>query len=270
MKKYNEMMDIFKENKVINWHEHVWFDDNGVFDRPRLDRMVEAAYETNMDKLVCSLPILEPKVPPELFKKCNDTIYQAMKLYPDMIMGFAFVNPGYVKEAEYEIDRCINELGMIGVKIYNQYLISDPVVSNVIEKCAKLDIPLLEHAAKLCFEQYKQPSTSNGEHFAIVAKRYPDSVIIRAHIGGGGDWQWTLKSIKNYPNIFIDISGSVCDEGMIEGAVKAFGVERILFGTDMSFSSSIGKLVGAKISKEDKIEILNNKRFEKYLSRGVK
>ncbi len=57
---------------------------------------------------------------------------------------------------------------------------------------------------------------------------------------------------------------------MIEGAIKAFGAKRILFGTDMSFSSSIGKLLGAKISKEDKIEILNNKRFEKYLVRGVK
>ena len=158
---------------------------------------------------------------------------------------------------------------MTGIKLYNQFLISDPVVSKVIEKCIRLDIPVLEHAAKLSHGQELQPYTSHGTHFAITAERYPEAVLVRAHIGGGGDWQWCLKSIREYPNIFIDISGSVCDEGMIEGAVASFGSKRILFGTDMSFSSSIGKLTGANISWDDKIEILNNKRFAKYLNRGM-
>ena len=30
-----------------------------------------------------------------------------------------------MKESLYEIDRCIKELGMTGIKLYNQYFISD-------------------------------------------------------------------------------------------------------------------------------------------------
>lgn len=264
----DELMNLFRDNTVINWHEHVWFDANGELDYARLEKTVEAANSTYMNKIVCSLPVLKSDVPPELFKKCNNIVHKAMKMYPGIIEGMAFVNPGYEEESLEEIDRCINDLGMIGIKLYNQFLISNPIVNKIIEKSIKLDIPILEHAAKLSHGQELQPFTSHGTHFAITAKRYPEAVIIRAHIGGGGDWQWCLKSIAPFPNIFIDISGSVCDEGMIEGAVKAFSAKRILFGTDMSFSSSIGKITGARISLEDKLEILNNTRFSRYLNRG--
>lgn len=140
---FSEKMNLFKYNTVINWHEHVWFDENGEMDRPRLDMIVRAARETHMDKLVCSLPILEPEVSPELFKKCNDAVYEAMRLYPDLIEGMAFVNPGYQKESLEEIDRCINGLGMVGIKLYNQFLISDPVVNTIIEKVSVLMYPSL-------------------------------------------------------------------------------------------------------------------------------
>lgn len=54
-------------------------------------------------------------------------------------------------------------------------------------------------------------------------------------------------------------------EEIIEEATSYLGSKRLLFGTDMSFSSSIGKMLGANISYKDKVEILNNKKFERYL-----
>jgi hypothetical protein len=44
----------------------------------------------------------------------------------------------------------------------------------------------------------------------------------------------------------------------------------VLFGTDGSFSQGIGKLLAANISEKDKIEILNNTKFSRYLERGAK
>lgn len=258
-------MDLFKNNTVINWHDHVWLNEKGELDESRCELTVKAAYDTYMDLIVSSLPILGGNPTPEEFKHCNNIQYEATRRYPKMMKGMAFVNPGYVKESLDEIDRCINEFGFIGIKLYNQYHISNPVVRDVIEKCIKLDIPILEHAAKLNFEPELQPFTSNGEHFAKVATMYPEGVFIHAHIGGGGDWQWTLKAIEKFPNIYLDISGSVCDEGIIEEATSYLGSKRLLFGTDMSFSSSIGKMLGANISYNDKVEILNNKKFERYL-----
>lgn len=156
-----------------------------------------------------------------------------------------------------------------GIKLYNQYFISDPVVRPVIEKCIELDIPILSHAGKLNTVPNPQPTISDGTHFAEAARNYPEAVFVYGHIGGGGDWQWSLKAIADYPNVYADISGSVYDEGIIEQAVSYLGAGRLLFATDGSFSQGIGKLLGANISQEDKITILNNPAFARYLERGL-
>ncbi len=269
MKEIEQKMNLFKDNTVVNWHEHVWFDENGKLDIAHCERLVEAAHRTYTDTLVCSLPIMGGHPTHEDVVKCNDTLYEAMKRYPGIMKGMAFINPGYIRESLDEIDRCVNELGMIGVKLYNHYYISDPIVRDLIEKCIELDIPILEHAGKLNFMPESQPFISDGTHFAKVAKEYPEATIIHAHIGGGGDWQWCLKAIADCPNIYTDTSGSVCDEGLIEQVVDAMGAERILFGTDGSYSPGVGKMLGANIPEDDKIEILNNKKFERYLERGL-
>jgi len=264
-----EQMKLLEQNKVVNWHEHVRGDSREQLDVEQCDLLVESAKKTHMDVLVCSRPISGAGAEPGIIKAKNDTVAAAMRRHPGVIKGLAFVNPGYVKEALAEIDRCVNDLGMIGIKLYNQYFISDPVLRPVIEKCIELDIPILEHAGKLNLVPSPQPTISDGTHFAKVVKEYPEAVIIQAHIGGGGDWQWSLKAIADCPNIFTDISGSVYDEGLIEQTVKYLGADRVLFGTDGSFSQSIGKFLGAKITEQDKITILNNPRFARYLERGA-
>lgn len=260
-------LELFAHNKVVNWHEHVWLDKDGNLDQKRLEEVVTMARATHTDVLVCSNPVLAFDCGPELFCHCNDTVYQAMQQYPGFIQGMCFVNPGYIEEALAEIDRCVTQLGFIGVKLYNHYYISDPAVEPVIKKCRELDIPILEHACKLNFYQEYQPFASHGTHFAKVARKFPDVTFIHAHISGGGDWQWSLKAIAPYPNVFTDISGSVCDEGLVEETVRMLGAERVLYGTDMSYSACTGKMLAADIPEEDKTTILNNPRFAKYLER---
>jgi len=89
-----------------------------------------------------------------------------------------------------------------------------------------------------------------------------------AHISGGGDWNWEMKCLKDCKNVFTDISGSVIEAPLVEETVAVFGAERVLFGTDGSFSAGIGKVCGANLTKEQKLTILNNPRFERYLKRG--
>ncbi|MGI6562454.1 MAG: amidohydrolase family protein [Clostridia bacterium] len=264
-----EQLKLFECNKVVNWHEHVRDNNRGQLDEEQCDFLVEAAKRAYMDVLVVSRPISGGSPTPEMFRAKNNVVAAAMKRYPQIIKGMAYVNPGYMKESLYEIDRCIKELGMTGIKLYNQYFISDPVVRPVIEKCIELDIPILSHAGKLNTVPNPQPTISDGTHFAEAARNYPEAVFVYGHIGGGGDWQWSLKAIADYPNVYADISGSVYDEGIIEQAVSYLGAGRLLFATDGSFSQGIGKLLGANISQEDKITILNNPAFARYLERGL-
>ena len=271
MKEFDKKMMIFKDNKVVNWHEHVYFKpDTRNLDEKACDDLVELARLTYMDCIVCSLPLPGGIPKPDVVKECNNTVAAAMKRHPGIIRGMAFINPGYTKEALDEIDRCINELGMIGIKLYNHYFISDPVVRPIIEKSIKLDIPILQHAGKLTVNPESQPFLSNGIHFSAAAKEYPEAVLVYGHIGGGGDWCWSLKAMADCPNVFTDISGSVHDMGLMEKTAELMGKDRMLFGTDGSFAPSIGKLLGAGIPDEDKIKILNNPKFERYLERGMR
>ncbi len=262
----SQQMRLFHDNPVVNWHEHVRESAPGVLDGD-CDLLVAAANAAGMDQLVCSIPFTDPYCPPEVFKRGNDVVVQAMRRHPSKILGMCFVNPGYCAQAVSEIQRCITMLGMVGVKLYHQYFIDEPVQFPIIEKCIELDVPILMHAGMVCDSASRrvEPRISNGTHFANIGKRYPKARFIMAHIGGGGDWQGSLKPIEDVPNVFIDMSGSVYDSPMIEEAVRILGADRILFGTDLSFSSCIGKMLGAKISDAQKRTILEGTAFLRYL-----
>lgn len=256
---------LFQNHFVVNWHEHVWLNNHLRLNEEQCDHLVQDAEMTNTDILVCSLPVLAQSVTPEEFIRCNNALALALRKYPDKMRGFAFVNPGYHRESLEEIRRCVEDLGMIGVKLYYQYRIDDPVMRDLLELCIRLDIPILMHAGKLNDHPETQPFISNGVHFAAVAREYPEARLIMAHIGGGGDWEWSLKAIADFPNIFTDISGSVCDNGMVEKAADLLGAGRLLFGTDGSYSAGVGKILGADLSDFDKVTILDNPALHRYL-----
>ena len=264
-------LKLFEDNLVINWHDHSdqrWFateEELKIFDESYYNRLVETVEKFHFDKTVISFLSMDDKCSVEKMKLANNINAEGIRRNPDKFVGLCFVNPGYQKEALYEIDRC-REMGFIGLKLYHQYKLNDPVLFPIIERCIELDMPILMHAGRLTADQYEpQPKLSQGEYFAEIAKRYPESNLIMAHITGGGDWHWQLKAIEKYDNIVLDMAGSVIDEPVIEECVKRIGAERVLFGTDFSASASVGKIIGADISEEDKKTILCGKRYKRFL-----
>lgn len=57
MNRIEEKMKVFKDNKVVNWHEHVWFNNEGELDVELCDKMVQNAHETYMDKALAHIAI---------------------------------------------------------------------------------------------------------------------------------------------------------------------------------------------------------------------
>ena len=130
MKNFQKKTDLLMNNKVVNWHEHVWFKP-GTRVKCRRLRSVSTICKRSRDGL-SGLFIANSRwhTRPDDIKHCNDTVAVAMKRHPKIIKGMAFINPGYTREALDEIDRCINELGMIGVKLYNHYFIRSNCKAN--------------------------------------------------------------------------------------------------------------------------------------------
>ena len=247
--------DPFTKGKVIDCHAHLNHHSRSTWEAD--DRkLIEAADKLGIDQLCCS--ILTPHRPAtaEGFRECNLWTAEGMRRFPGRVLGYCYVNPGYGREALDEIRRCIGDRGFIGIKLYNEYTCNEPVVFPIVELAIDLGVPILHHASHSHYFVEDQPRMSDGGHLAELARRYPDAMLICAHISGGGDWEWTIKALRHAPNVLLDTSGSVTDDGSVDMAVGVVGVDRVVFGCDSSMTAGVGKIRGANLSTQDKDKIL--------------
>ncbi|MBK9169606.1 MAG: amidohydrolase family protein [Bryobacterales bacterium] len=254
---------------VIDAHAHLyhrsrstWREDDG--------KLIDAADKLGIEQLCCS--ILPPSRPatPEAFRECNAWVADAMARFPGRILGYCHVNPGYTRESLEEIRRTVEDRGFIGIKIYNEYFANEPVLFPLVELAIQLRVPILHHAGHVSWLPGPQPRISDGGHLADLARRYPEALLICAHICGGGDWEWTLKALRPAKTVFLDTSGSVTDDGVIEAAVAHLGADRLLFACDSSLTASVGRLRGAQISGTDRAKILGGNMSRILARRGAR
>jgi predicted TIM-barrel fold metal-dependent hydrolase len=66
--------------------------------------------------------------------------------------------------------------------------------------------------------------------------------FLLAHIGGGGDWTHSLRAVAGLPNVLVDLSGSGVDVGMLECTLETVGVERMVWGADITIDTGWAKL----------------------------
>ncbi|MCC6442405.1 MAG: amidohydrolase family protein [Armatimonadetes bacterium] len=234
------------------------------------EQLIDAADRLGIEQLCCS--ILTPTRPATAdgFRECNRWAEEAMRRFPGRVLGYCYVNPGYQRESLEEIRRCIEDREFIGIKLYNEYACNEPVVWPVIELAIEMKVPVLEHAGHLHYPLPDQPRISDGGHLAELSARYPEAMLICAHVGGGGDWEWTIKALRNAPGVYLDTSGSVIDEGIVEMAARVLGTDRLLFGCDMSMAAGIGKLRGADLGREAKEDILGRNMERILMKRGAR
>jgi len=230
---------------IIDAHAHLGcMLDHGI--RVEDKEVVDEESRASIDKLCVSVLSVN-------FIEGNRHVLKAMKDYPTKILGYAYVNPQYGDEAVKELETCVRNYGMIGVKLHcnlGGYYIDSPIVFPVLERAVDLDVPLLIHASGL-------------NEIISLADFFPEAKIILAHMGAipcfNGDWINTILLAKKRDNLILDTTGSTVDAGMIETAVKIVGPERIVFGTDVPLLNpfvQIAKVRTARISEDDKELIL--------------
>jgi uncharacterized protein len=228
--------------RIIDTHVHITHGyDNP--DGPSTEAAaIEAADRFGIDTLVCMVMTPKPATP-DLFRRANDRTIACMERWGDRIWGWAYVNPGYLREALAEIERCRQFPNFVGIKLFDDYTLTNPVNFPVIERCLELGWGIVNNQARVASDVPNWPAhRTNAGYIAAVSRRYPEARLIADHVGGGGDWEWCCKVLADAPGVHLEISGSVYDEGMMELALRTVGVDRLLFATDSSIASSVGKL----------------------------
>lgn len=236
---------------VIDAHCHMgrWFN----FNIPMCDA---AGMVARMDRLGIRACVAahHSSIGPD-FGYGNDEVLQAMADFPGRIYGYATVNPNY-PEAEViaELDRCI-AAGMVGIKVHpdaHQCMVDDEKYRPVWEYADEHRLPLLSHTG------------TNGRNpikaFEKLAETYPNVTVILGHSGFGSEGaDQSIEAAQKFPNIYLEITGSVIVYGTLERMVDGLGAERVLFGTDLPFLDprpQLGRVAFAKISDDDKRRIL--------------
>lgn len=252
---------------VIDAHMHVRARSDGGLDESYCDRTIEAGDLFGIDVFCVSDLELNGPLRYEQFHRANERVREAMLRYPTRFRGYCFVNPADRKALD-EVTQRVQDEGFAGIKLYNQYRIDDPIQEPIIERAIAWGIPVLMHAGHCTDPESMtaQPWISDASHFAALARRYPDAILIEAHIGGGGDWEWALKHLREAPSVYLDTAGSVVDEWMIDRCVEELGVGRLLFATDMTIEGGIGKILDAGLDESQRAAILGG-NFASILAR---
>ena len=171
----------------------------------------------------------------------NDFSLALQRQHPDRIRGYACVNPNYTDHAVAEIARC-RTAGMIGIKLAASRRANDPLLDPVCEAAREHGLPILHHIWQGRQRDWPGQEASDGVELCKLARRHPEVSFILAHVGGGGDWRHTLAVVVPYRNVYLDLSGSGVDGGMLEACRKAAGVQRLLWGSDMTMETGWAKL----------------------------
>jgi predicted TIM-barrel fold metal-dependent hydrolase len=193
---------------------------------------------------------------PTEFQQENDEVLQALSHWHDRALGFVYLNPNFVEESLRELDRCVRDGPMVGVKLWVALRCNSEKLDPIVERATQLQAVVFQHT------WFKATGNLPGEStpldLAELAARHPTAQLICGHTGG--DWEQGIRAVRAFPNVTIGISGFDPTAGLLEMAVRELGADRIVYGSDAggrSFASQLGKVLGADISDEAKEKILS-------------
>ena len=171
----------------------------------------------------------------------NDAMCAITTAHADRVRWYVAVNPNDTGHALAEIDRCV-AAGAIGVKLAAARRADDSLLDPIAERAAASGLPILHHIWQHRRRHWPSQDASDGLDLARLAARHPTVNFILAHFGGGGDYRHTFSAVPDVPNIYLDLSGSGVDRGMLDDAYAAVGAGRLLWGADITLCTGLAKL----------------------------
>lgn len=145
----------------------------------------------------------------------NDELAAACRKYPDRFVGFAGIDPWKGQLAIRELERCVGELGLKGIKFHpgrQQFYPNDRRFYPLFETATSLGAPVLFHTGMMA----AGAGTPGGRGLRLdftrpvyldhLAADFPNLTIIAAH----PSWPWAdegLALARHKSNVFLDLSG---------------------------------------------------------------
>ncbi len=171
----------------------------------------------------------------------NEAMRALARQHPGLVRGYVAVNPNYREQAIAEIELGL-AAGMVGIKLAASRRASDQLLDPIAALAAERGVPVLHHVWQRRAREVPGQEISDALDLMELAARHPKARFILAHIGGGGDWAHSLRALADVRNVWVDLSGSGVDRGMLELCLERVGAERLLWGSDLTMDTGWAKL----------------------------
>lgn len=205
---------------------------------------------TNMEKNKVDVSIVQPGTAldlEEVVRQHNEIAALAKKM-PGRIYGMANPNPHLRADAyRKELERCVDTLGFVGVKLHPQAHAVNPSLSagkKVFETALDLEIPVMVH-------------TGDGIPWTLpsvlipIAMKYPELRIVMAHCGTAMFVSEAIIAANLCPNIYLEPSWLPSDA--TRNLCKTLGADRVMFGSDAgeNIATELAKFGSINLAKEE-------------------
>jgi len=196
-----------------------------------------------------------PSPSPEDLRRYNDECIEAIAPWHPRVLGFVYLDPSRVDSSLKELDRCVRDGPMVGVKLWVSRPCSETALDPIVRRAAELKVPVYQHTWLKAGGN--PPGESTPFDVMELAARHPRATLICGH--AGGDWELGIRAIRTAENVILELAGFDPTAGVVEMAVRELGPARIVAGSDTggrSFASQIAKVVGAHVPESTKRLIL--------------
>ena len=233
--------------ELIDMHGHV-----GRHQAPVSDRSAEGLIRV-MDRVGVSRIFLSHIQCEAMHARAgNDELMAMLRAYPDRLMGYVILFPSSASDVAAEMKRCLAG-GFTGLKVenVNGHSYVNPAYEGAFALANERRLPILLHTWGGVQNEFAE--------IRELTRRYPDSPFLLAHAGAVGSAERYIALAHERANIYLDLALSASPPGLVEQLVAGVGSGRVTFGSDCYFLSltySIGKVFGAQIPDEDKLNIL--------------
>ncbi len=194
---------------------------------------------------------------PRQVSSINNFIADSVAVSEGRFTGLGTLHPDS-EDMEADVNEIIS-LGLKGVKMHpdiQRIELDDPRMHKIYELCEGR-LAMLLHTGD-CRYDY-----SNPNRMIPILEKYPDLTVIGAHFGGWSIWEEATEKFVGYKNFYVDCSSSLyaITAETAKKLIMAYGVERVLFGTDYPLwtpESEIERFMQIDLTNEQREDILFN------------
>jgi len=215
--------------------------------------------------------LLSTATVPQQVRHINDFLIDVLARHgQDRFTAFGTVHP-HMEDPEAELDY-IKSNGIMGIKFHHDFLgmaADDPAFDRIYAKAQADKIPVYVHAGDSRYEY------TNPRQLLNIHEKFPDLILIAAHIGGYSIWEEAAKKLKE-TNFYFDTSSALfaLEPQKATQLIRGLGVDRFFFATDFpmwDFPSEWARFssLGLTDDEFDKVVHLNAEAFLRSLGKDI-